>query len=92
MSVAQPTYLHLLLQQYQPNRSLRLGSQNLLALIRVWQTCFHLLRTICLEQVTAIRPISQQFQLIQISSKNSSRRLAVNGRWQFSTPHRIHTP
>ena len=87
MSVAQPTYLHLLLQQYQPNRSLRLGSQNLLAFIRVWQTCFHLLRTICLEQVTAIRPISQQFQLIQISSKNSSRRLALSmGDGNFRPP------
>jgi len=27
--------------------------------IQVWQTCFQLLRTICLEQVTAIHPISQ---------------------------------
>ena len=32
LSVAQPTYLHLLLQQHQPTRSLRSGSQNLLAL------------------------------------------------------------
>jgi len=32
LSVAQPTYLHVLLQQYQPTRSLRSGSQNLLAL------------------------------------------------------------
>ena len=32
LSVAQPTYLHLLLQQYQPTRSLRSGSQSLLAL------------------------------------------------------------
>jgi len=31
-----------------------------------------LVRTICLEQVTAIHPISQQFQLIQISSKSPS--------------------
>ena len=37
--------------------------------VRVWQTCIQLLRTICLEQVTAIHPICQQFQLIQISSK-----------------------
>jgi len=32
LPVAQPTYLHLLLQQYQPTRSLRSGRQNLLAL------------------------------------------------------------
>ena len=32
LSVAQPTYLHLLLKQYQPTRFLRSGSQNLLAL------------------------------------------------------------
>jgi len=32
LSLAQPTYLHLLLQQRQPTRSLRSGSQNLLAL------------------------------------------------------------
>ena len=38
----------------------------------VWQTCFQLLRTVCLEQVTAIHPISQQFQLIHISSENQS--------------------
>ena len=40
--------------------------------IRVWQTCFQLLHTICLEHVTTIHPISQQFKLIQISSKNPS--------------------
>jgi len=39
-------------------------------LVQVWQTCFQLLCTVCLEQVTAIHPISQQFQLIQISSRN----------------------
>ena len=33
-------------------------------------TMYQLLRTICLEQVTATRPISQQFQLIQISCIN----------------------
>jgi len=75
LSVAQPTYLHLLLQHYQPTRSLRSGSQNLLALPTLSsefgrQACFQLLHTICLEQVTAIRPISKQFQLIQISFKN----------------------
>jgi len=32
LSLAQPTYLHLLLQQYQPTWSLQSGSQNLLAL------------------------------------------------------------
>ena len=51
ISVAQPTYLHLLLQQYQPTRSFRSGSQNLLAfayiVIWVWQTSFRLLRNIC---------------------------------------------
>jgi len=41
-------------------------------IIRVWQTCFQLLCTICLEQLTVIYPISQQFQLIQIPSKNPS--------------------
>ena len=47
---------------------------NILAytVIRVWQTCFQLLCTICLEQVSAIHLISQQFQLVQTSSKNSS--------------------
>ena len=40
--------------------------------IRVWQTCFQLQCTICLEQATAISPISQQFQLIQVSLKNLS--------------------
>ena len=40
--------------------------------IRVWQTCFQLLCTICLQQVTAVHPISQQFQLNQILSKNPS--------------------
>ena len=34
--------------------------------IRVWRTCFQLLRTICSAQVTAIHPISQQFQHILI--------------------------
>ena len=33
-------------------------------------TMYQLLHTICLEQVTATRPISQQFQLIQISCIN----------------------
>ena len=40
--------------------------------VQVWQTCFQLLCTVCLEQVTAIHPISQQLQLIQISSRNPS--------------------
>jgi len=75
LSVAQPTYLHLLLQHYQPTRSPLSGSQNLLALPTLSsefgrQACFQLLHTICLEQVTAIHPISKQFQLIQISFKN----------------------
>ena len=75
LSVALPTYLHLLLQQYQPTRSLRSGSQKLLALPTFsseFGRRFQLLCTICLEQVTAIHPISQQFQLVHISSKNPS--------------------
>ena len=75
LSVAQPTYLHQLLHQYQPIRSLLWWPEPAgvaYNIIRVWQTCFQLLCTICLEQLTVIYPISRQFQLIQIPSKNPS--------------------
>jgi len=50
------TYLYLLLQQYQPVRSLRSGNQNLLALL--WtirhQTCLTLFQTFSVEWLTLI--------------------------------------
>ena len=71
LSVAQPTHPHLLYQlQYQPTPSLPPASHNLRASLADMLSV--LLCTICMEQVTAIHPISQQFQLIQISYRNPS--------------------
>jgi len=72
LSVAQPTYLHLILQQCQPTRSLRSGSQNLLALPTKSSEFGRHAFSYCATSAWNIHLISQQLQLIEISFKNPS--------------------